>query len=74
MLTDETKAYLRETVREVLKELPCKEMADRLSITERKVFNGFGASIAWLKWLVGMLYGGVVIALFSGLIRKLFLM
>ena len=57
MLTDEEKAYIHEIVREANQET-LNDHEKRIVCIEKKVFNGFGTSIAWLKWLIGVLYVG----------------
>jgi len=58
-LSDEEKAYIREVVREANREI-LENHEERILSIEKKVFNGFGTSISWLKWLIGVLYTGFV--------------
>lgn len=50
-LTDEEKAYIKDVIHEAYDA--------RMRAMEQKVFNGFGTSIRWLKWLMGILYIGL---------------
>ena len=59
-LTDEEKAYIEKIVRESLNVLPCVANSERVAMLERKVYNGFGLSIQWLKWIVGVMFTGMI--------------
>ena len=51
-LTEEQKAFIKNIVHEAYDE--------RMRAMEQKVFNGFGTSLRWLKWLMGGIYLGLI--------------
>ena len=63
MLTDEQKAYIRSIAYEVIDRV-IEDHEVRIRNMEQKVYNGFGVSIKWLKWLTGLLYTGLMGLLF----------